>query len=117
MPLCHWGKFYEELIRTIMAGNWEQDNDVEKAINYWWGMPTGVVDVICSKKLPAGTVRLVNVLKHNYKTGQFHTFTDQMYAEPTRSTLAQRPVLQRSAPRMWCWLRSEERRVGKECRL
>ena len=41
MPLCHWGKFYEELIRTIMAGNWEQDNDVEKAINYWWGMPTG----------------------------------------------------------------------------
>lgn len=44
-------------------------------------MPTGVVDVICSKKLPAGTVRLVNVLKHNYKTGQFHTFTDQMYAQ------------------------------------
>lgn len=41
----------------------------------------GVVDVICSKKLPAGTVRLVNVLKHNYKTGQFHTFTDQMYAQ------------------------------------
>ena len=81
MPLCHWGKFYEELIRTIMAGNWEQDNDVGKAINYWWGMPTGVVDVICSKKLPAGTVRLVNVLKHNYKTGQFHTFTDQMYAQ------------------------------------
>ena len=81
MPLCHWGKFYEELIRTIMAGNWEQDNDVEKAINYWWGMPTGVVDVICSKKLPTGTVRLVNVLKHNYKTGQFHTFTDQMYAQ------------------------------------
>ena len=81
MPLCHWGKFYEELIRTIMAGNWEQDNDVEKAINYWWGMPTGVVDVICSKKLPAGTVRLVNVLKHNYKTGQFHTFTDKMYAQ------------------------------------
>ena len=81
MPLCHWGKFYEELIRTIMTGNWEQDNDVEKAINYWWGMPTGVVDVICSKKLPAGTVRLVNVLKHNYKTGQFHTFTDQMYAQ------------------------------------
>ena len=32
MPLCHWGKFYEELIRTIMAGNWEQDNDVEKQL-------------------------------------------------------------------------------------
>ena len=81
MPLCHWGKFYEELIRTIMEGNWEQDDDLTKAINYWWGMPTGVVDVICSKKLPAGTVRLINVLKHNYKTGQFHTFTDQMYAQ------------------------------------
>ena len=72
------GDDIESVVSKLLAA---ADNDVEKAINYWWGMPTGVVDVICSKKLPAGTVRLVNVLKHNYKTGQFHTFTDQMYAQ------------------------------------
>ncbi|MCD7735579.1 MAG: BMP family ABC transporter substrate-binding protein, partial [Lachnospiraceae bacterium] len=55
MPLCHWGRFYEKLIRTIMDGIWKYDDDTAKAINYWWGMSSGVVDVICSQNLPIGT--------------------------------------------------------------
>ena len=57
MPLWHWGKFYEQLIRTIMDGTWKyDDNDDEtKAINYWWGLSAGVVDVIHSQNLPIGT--------------------------------------------------------------
>ena len=35
MPLCHWGKFYEQLIRTIINGSWKQDSPSNKAINYW----------------------------------------------------------------------------------
>lgn len=26
MPLWHWGKFYEQLIRTIMDGTWKYDD-------------------------------------------------------------------------------------------
>ena len=26
MPLYHWGKFYEQLIRTIMNGKWKSDD-------------------------------------------------------------------------------------------
>ena len=56
MPLWHWGKFYEQLIRTIMDGTWKYDDNYEtKAINYWWGLSAGVVDVIHSQNLPIGT--------------------------------------------------------------
>ena len=56
MPLWHWGRFYELLIRTIMDGTWKSDDKApgKKAINYWWGMSAGVVDVICSKNKTSG---------------------------------------------------------------
>ena len=81
MPLCHWGKFYEQLIRTIMDGTWKYDDTSAKAINYWWGMSSGVVDVICSKNLPAGTKRLVDLLKHTISTGKFNPFSGVLYAQ------------------------------------
>ncbi len=44
-----------------MNGTWRYDDDPSssKAINYWWGMTSGVVDVICSQNLPLGMKRLV----------------------------------------------------------
>lgn len=82
MPLCHWGKFYERLIRTVMDGTWEYDEtSSNKAINYWWGMSAGVVDVICSKNLPIGTVRLINLLKHTIVSGEFELFAGPLYSQ------------------------------------
>lgn len=83
MPLCHWGKFYERLIRTIMDGNWKLDEDAAglKAINYWWGMSAGVVDVICSQHLPVGTTRLVNLLKQTMLSGEFNLFSGPLYSQ------------------------------------
>lgn len=80
MPLCHWGKFYEKLIRTIMDGTWKYD-DSGKAINYWWGMSSGVVDVVCSQNLPIGTQRLVNLLKHTISAGEFNPFSGIIYSQ------------------------------------
>lgn len=81
MPLCHWGKFYEQMIRTIMDGTWKYDDNTSKAINYWWGMSSGVVDVICSKNLPAGTKRLVELLKHTISAGEFNPFSGILYSQ------------------------------------
>ncbi|MCD7842104.1 MAG: BMP family ABC transporter substrate-binding protein, partial [Lachnospiraceae bacterium] len=81
MPLCHWGRFYEKLIRTIMDGTWKYDDDTAKAINYWWGMSSGVVDVICSQNLPIGTQRLVDLLKHTIKAGEFNPFSGTLYSQ------------------------------------
>lgn len=83
MPLWHWGKFYEELIRTVMNGNWKYDDSgaSKKAINYWWGMSSDVVDVIVSKSLPIGTKRLVELLKETIRRGEFNPFSGVLYSQ------------------------------------
>lgn len=83
MPLWHWGKFYEQMIRTIMDGTWKYDDDSssKKAINYWWGMSAGVIDVICSQNLPIGTKRLVEVLRETITSGQFNPFSGILYSQ------------------------------------
>ncbi len=82
MPLLHWGKFYEQLIRAIMDGSWNHDDTASnKAINYWWGMSAGVIDVICSRNLPIGTKRLIELLKTTITSGQFNLFTGTLYSQ------------------------------------
>ena len=83
MPLYHWGKFYEQLIRTIMDGTWKYDDDPgsTKAINYWWGMAEGVIDVACSQRLPIGTKRLVELLKATISAEIFNPFSGILYSQ------------------------------------
>ena len=81
MPLWHWGKFYEQLIRTIMDGTWKYDDNPTKAINYWWGMSSGVIDVICSQYLPIGTKRLVDLLKSTISSNVFNPFAGILYSQ------------------------------------
>jgi basic membrane lipoprotein Med (substrate-binding protein (PBP1-ABC) superfamily) len=65
MPVWDWGVFYEKTVTNIINGAWKQEGDSDKneTLNDWWGMSSGMIDVICSKKLPPDTVRLINLLK------------------------------------------------------
>ena len=82
MPLWHWGKFYEKMIRNILEGTWKtEENSKVKNVNYWWGMSTGVIDVICSQNLPVGTTRLVDLLKKTIMSGEFNPFSGILYSQ------------------------------------
>ncbi|MCF0132591.1 MAG: BMP family ABC transporter substrate-binding protein [Blautia sp.] len=82
MPLVHWGKFYEDLIRMKVNGTWkDEDKNEAKAINYWWGMSSGVVDIICSKNLPHGTKRLVEWMKKSIISGEMNPFAGKLYSQ------------------------------------
>ena len=82
MPLMHWGAFYEKLVRGIMDGSWAYDDSPEgKAINYWWGMSAGVIDVICSRNLPIGTKRLIELIKSTMMSGEFNPFSGVLYSQ------------------------------------
>lgn len=83
MPLLHWGKFYEKLVMAIMDGSWNSDDtsSADRAINYWWGMSAGVTDVICSRNLPIGTKRLIELLKDTMMTGEFNPFKGVLYSQ------------------------------------
>lgn len=75
VPVWNWGVFYERLVRDILSGNWKSEETEEiknkkQALNYWWGLSAGVIDVICSAKLPSATARLVEILKKGITAGQ-----------------------------------------------
>ena len=66
-----------------MDGTWKYDDNPSsmKAINYWWGMSAGVIDVICSQHLPIGTKRLVELLKNTITSGEFNPFSGILYSQ------------------------------------
>lgn len=70
-PMWHWGKYYEKIINNILSGSWKRSKE---ALNYWWGMSAGVIDVIWSQNLPIGTTRLIDFLRSGIITGSFHPF-------------------------------------------
>lgn len=69
-----WGKFYLSIVRRVLEGSWKQELHGNSAINYWWGMNQGVVDVLCSRSLPIGTRRLVSVLRTALQAGRLDPF-------------------------------------------
>ena len=82
MPVYQWGVFYAKLIESVMRGTFRQeDSDADKAINYWWGLSAGVVDIIYSKKVPAGTQRIVNVIKELILKNEFAPFEGSIMAQ------------------------------------
>lgn len=86
VPIWHWGKFYERIVRLTVSGTREVSAEVNarkdsRAVNYWWGMSAEVIDVICSASLPAGVRRLAEFLKYSVKTGSFRVFDGPVYAQ------------------------------------
>jgi basic membrane lipoprotein Med (substrate-binding protein (PBP1-ABC) superfamily) len=83
MPVWHWGKFYEQMIRNIMDGSWKYDDasDTSKGLNYWWGMSAGMVDVILSHHLPIGTNRLIHLLKKEICEDGLNPFSGVLYSQ------------------------------------
>jgi basic membrane lipoprotein Med (substrate-binding protein (PBP1-ABC) superfamily) len=62
MPVWDWGVYYEKIIRSVLTGSFRNEEE-ERALNYYYGMKEGVVDVLLSKSLPSGVQKLALVLK------------------------------------------------------
>jgi len=83
MPVRHWGKLYEEIIRSILKGGYKNDDNVfgEQALNYFWGMSSGAIDVIYSRNLPAGQIRLLRNLRAGISSMDVRPFTGPIYSQ------------------------------------
>lgn len=80
-PCWVWGKFYEKVIRSILSGAWEKDKDSPRAVNYWWGMDSGVIDVTLSDRLPEGVRALVELLRTGLQNGTVDPFRRRVIAQ------------------------------------
>ena len=72
----NWGAFYEKLLHDLLLGHWEDEsaNRSAAAINYWWGMQSGVIGVTPSEKLPEGVKAMTEVLKGAIVEGRLDPF-------------------------------------------
>lgn len=73
-PCWLWGSFYERVVRSIFNGTWEQGKDAQKALNYWWGLDSGVIDVELSGHLPDSMQYLAQVLRKGLQLGALDPF-------------------------------------------
>ena len=80
-PVWVWGKFYEFVIRNIMNGGWRSDKSEAKAVNYWLGMDSGVIDLDLSRKLPAGVRQMAKILRYGLLSGELDPFRRRIVAQ------------------------------------
>lgn len=76
-PCWMWGKLYENLVRTVLSGSYDQKKAPE-AINYWWGMDSGVIDVAMTELVPEGIRTLADAMMDRIKTGALLPFQREL---------------------------------------
>ncbi len=91
MPLLDWGKFYQTMIRNVLSGSFDGEIRADSALNYWWGMSSGALDVLLSSRFDVTSARLINHMKDSVRqeilTPFEGTITDQtgkLRCEPDR---------------------------------
>ncbi len=75
-PSWHWGEFYVRMVREMLRDPKAIPlaEDASRAINYWWGMNSGVVDLRTSPELPEGARALAEILSQGIRNGSIHPF-------------------------------------------
>lgn len=83
-PCWKWGKFYEHVVSGILNGAWERGKDSLHAVNYWWGMDSGVIDVELSDSLPEGLRVLADTLRTGLQRRTIDPFRRKIVAQDGR---------------------------------
>ena len=82
-PVWDWGRYYGLICQSILDGTWdaEESSSKDKAVNYWYGLKAGVVDVLPSDRVPYETRRLSSILKEGIIKGAYVPFEGQILAQ------------------------------------
>ena len=79
-PIWLWGSFYEKVAKSVLEDTWEQ-NTGKKALSYWWGMDSGVIDIEMSKALPDSMLYLAKLLRQAMRQGLIDPFARRIVAQ------------------------------------
>ena len=75
-PAYNWGVYYTEILRGMLTNTAQAEyRQSSRAVNYFWGMSEGVVDLMCSELLPSNVQRLVSFLESSIVKGASSPFT------------------------------------------
>ena len=81
-PVWKWGVYYEEILRRVfnktMQAEYEKSN---KALNYYWGMSAGVVDIGYSLTLGRASRRFAEFLQESITRNVCTPFLTPIYTQ------------------------------------
>ena len=81
ISLCRWGEIYIKIVRRIMDGSWKNDARGASAVNYWWGLKSGAVDIVLSRRVPQGTRQLVGLLREALSSRRMRPFSGEILTQ------------------------------------
>lgn len=80
-PVWNWGKYYELIVQTILNDAWDAEGEKDKAVNYWWGMSSGVIDVFRCDTIPYSTNKLVKAIQKTITADLCNPFDGELRSQ------------------------------------
>ncbi|MBQ9016591.1 MAG: BMP family ABC transporter substrate-binding protein, partial [Firmicutes bacterium] len=82
-PIWDWSRFYETMVRAAMAGAWQREagSARDQALNYWWGLSSGVIDIGISEEVPRSTRHLIEGLRKALMAGLIGPFEGELFSQ------------------------------------
>ena len=56
----------------------EEEGDKVSALNYWWGMSAGAIDIIYGGAVPDETKKVTSLIREAIVKGEFKPFTGEL---------------------------------------
>ncbi len=103
-PYFSWGRYYAKIIQSVMSGAWDLSEiaGVNNAANYWFGLSTGVVNIV-TPVLPYQTQKMLSFFKNSIVRGGYDPFSGELHSQDDKlpdSTAVQRNRISASLNKM-----------------
>jgi len=77
-PVLNWGKMYLYLVQSYLNGRWNDSAAGARAMDYWWGISSGALDLYLQPQVDVNVRRLVRVFANMLRENNFNPFGGQM---------------------------------------
>jgi basic membrane lipoprotein Med (substrate-binding protein (PBP1-ABC) superfamily) len=82
VPVWKWGVYYEKIIRSALDKTIKSEYDnTTRALNYYWGMSAGVVDIEYAPALPLPSRRYADFFRSSIISGAGKPFLTPFYTQ------------------------------------
>lgn len=83
MTIFDWGKFYQIILDSILSGTFQSAalTRDHKALNFWFGMKSGVIDVILSRELGYASWKMMSGLKKAMLADVLNPFDGELHSQ------------------------------------
>lgn len=82
-PVFNWGRYYEILVGSVLEGSFSESKLAKshQALNYWYGLKEGVIDIILSGELHYSSQKLMELLKREIEQERLNPFFGELHSQ------------------------------------